>query len=139
MSPPSSSAQHGGARSVSDCFTRRRSLSTNRALESAYFVVARRRKARPLTPPQHGGAQSASAGKSEFVRRTAAEVDYTGVGHLVEAAQYQRPAAVAKQLVVDGKTFKSANGAYEINGLLHRRPRPVRGHGQDIDTFRNRL
>ena len=33
-------------------------LAADRALESAYFVVTRRRKACPLAPPQHGGARS---------------------------------------------------------------------------------
>jgi hypothetical protein len=32
-----------------------RSLRANRAVEPAYFVVARRQEARLLTPPQHGG------------------------------------------------------------------------------------
>jgi hypothetical protein len=37
-----------------DCSTRWRSLRADRACELAYFVVARRRKACLLTPPQHG-------------------------------------------------------------------------------------
>ena len=37
-----------------DCSTRWRSLRPDRACELAYFVVARRRKACLLTPPQHG-------------------------------------------------------------------------------------
>jgi hypothetical protein len=43
------------ARSEFDCSARLRSLRADRAVEPAYFVVARRRKACPLTPPQHGG------------------------------------------------------------------------------------
>src|SRR5688500_18953005 len=43
---------------VFDCFARCRSLSADRTLESAYFVVARRREACLLAPPQHGGARS---------------------------------------------------------------------------------
>src|SRR5688500_16538034 len=39
---------------VFDCFARCRSLSADRALESAYFVVARGRKACPRPPPQRG-------------------------------------------------------------------------------------
>ena len=37
-----------------DCSTRWRSLRPDRACELAYFVVAPRRKACLLTPPQHG-------------------------------------------------------------------------------------
>jgi len=35
-----------------------RSLCADRAVEPACFVVARRRKACRLAPPQHGGARS---------------------------------------------------------------------------------
>jgi hypothetical protein len=41
-----------------DCFARFRSVSADRALELAYFVVAQRRKACRLPPPQHGEARS---------------------------------------------------------------------------------
>jgi hypothetical protein len=41
-----------------DCFARFRSLSADRALELAYFVVPQRRKACRLPPPQHGEARS---------------------------------------------------------------------------------
>jgi hypothetical protein len=37
-----------------DCSARCRSLRADRALELAYFVVVRRRKACLLAPPQHG-------------------------------------------------------------------------------------
>jgi hypothetical protein len=37
-----------------NCFA----LSADRALEPAYFVVARRGTTPPLAPPQHGGARS---------------------------------------------------------------------------------
>jgi hypothetical protein len=43
-----------------DCSARLRSLRADRAMEPAYFVVARRRKACPLTPPQHGGGRDPS-------------------------------------------------------------------------------
>src|SRR5512133_1769443 len=43
---------------VFDSFARCRSLSADRALESACFVGGRRRKACLLAPPQHGGARS---------------------------------------------------------------------------------
>jgi hypothetical protein len=47
-------------------------LLAHRALESAYFVVARRRKTCLLAPPQHGGRAIPDARSSTSHRRRGA-------------------------------------------------------------------
>src|SRR5664279_2475820 len=46
-------------------------------------------------------------------------------------------AAVVEEPLVDEEPLGSAHGAYEVNGLPHRGPRPVRGDGDDVHALRH--
>ncbi len=123
------------------------------ALTNAGFKVeientsSARRRGRPIVPAKRTALPEglhhhpravliARSGRRPGPR--AAQIDQRGRGDLVDPVERQRPAPLVQQTFVDAEALRSAHGPDEVHGLLHRRPRTVRGHPEHIHAGRHR-
>src|SRR5215207_6247650 len=77
--------------------------------------------------------------RSELVSGATPQIDQPSTGHFVYPRHHQVVTTLVEQLAMNGKAFQRTNRPDEVDGLLHRGPRSVRRHGQNVDALRCRV
>src|SRR5450759_3025838 len=60
-----------------------------------------------------------------------------GHGQVGDAPRDEATAPVVEETLMDEEALRSAHSAYEVDGLTHRGPRPVRGDSHDVHPLRH--